>query len=118
MVFAVSVMRKCTVSPSFSRDTLPSSTRPPMRKVRSFGASFVATCVGVKKNTRFDWNAFSTSVAAMPSPARPATIHKARLVLGFKVPLLFDTVERTRAADQQSGHLDEHGDGRGSVGHP
>jgi len=42
-----------TVTPSAWRLTLPGSTRPPMRKVRPCGASFAATCEGVKKNTRF-----------------------------------------------------------------
>ena len=47
-----------------------------MRNARPCGASFAATCVGVKKNTRFDWNAFSTSAAATPSTASPATIQR------------------------------------------
>ncbi len=46
MLFAVSVTTKRTVSPSFSRLRLFSSTRPPTRNARPFGASFIATCVG------------------------------------------------------------------------
>jgi hypothetical protein len=32
-----------------------------MRNGRPCGASFAATCDGVKKNTRLDWKTFSTS---------------------------------------------------------
>src|SRR3982751_3576053 len=110
MVFAVSVTRKRTVRPSLSRATLPSSTRPPMRKERSCGASWAATCVGVKKNTRFDWNAFSTSVAAMPRPASPAAIQRARLVLGFKAALLLDEPTRPDAAGAQRDHFRREGE--------
>src|SRR5512134_3718973 len=56
---------------------------PPMRKVRPCGASLAATCEGVKKNTRFFWNADSTSAAAMPSAATPTAIAASRLCLGF-----------------------------------
>src|SRR5215212_7957909 len=118
MVFAVSVTLKRTVSASFSRTTLPSSTSPPMRKARSRGASLEATCVGVKKNTRFDWKAFSTSVAATPRPARPATIHNARLVRGFKFPLLFDPGEGPGAAQPQHQHLHDDRRGARAVRHP
>src|SRR5437773_7708945 len=118
MVRAVSVTRKRTVRASFSRTTLPASTRPPMRKARSRGASLDATWLGVKKNTRFDWNAFSTSVAAMPSAASPETIHNALLVLGFNVPLLLDTAQRPRAARPQRHDLDHERKGRGAIGHP
>src|SRR5512146_406249 len=89
-----------------------------MRKERPCGASFEATCVGVKKNTRFDWNAFSTSALATPSAARPPTIHSARLVLGFKVSLLFDAPERSRAAHAQREDLDHDRERGHSVGHP
>ena len=44
---------------------------PPMRKVRPCGASLAATWEGVKKNTRFFWNAVSTRAVAMAS----AVIH-------------------------------------------
>src|SRR6185436_18029222 len=81
MVFAVSVTTKRTSTPE--RCTLPFSTRPPMRNRRPFGASFAATCVGVKKNTRFSWNALSTSAVAAPSAASPPRIAISRLVLGF-----------------------------------
>jgi hypothetical protein len=56
---------------------------PPMRKVRPSGASFAATCVGLKKNTRFFWNAVSTSAATMPSAATPTPIAASFLCLGF-----------------------------------
>ena len=54
-----------------------------MRNGRPCGASFCATCVGVKKNTRFDWNAFSTSATATPSTATPAPIHAKTTMAGF-----------------------------------
>src|SRR5436190_22959708 len=88
-----------------------------MRKERSFGASFAATCVGVRKNTRFDWNAFNTRVAAMPRAPSPATIQIARLVLGFKLTLLFDAAQRTRAAPFQCHDLHQHRDCERCVGH-
>src|SRR5687768_5730588 len=118
MVFAVSVTRKRTVSASLSRTTLPASTSPPTRKARSLGASFEATCVGVKKNTRFDWNAFSTNAVATPSPATPATIHIARLVLGFKLSLLFDQTQGAAAAQAQRQQLRGERDRRRPVRHP
>ena len=60
------------------RIRLPASTRPPMRNGRPCGASFATTCDGVKKNTRFDWNAFSTSATATPSTTTPAPIQAKR----------------------------------------
>ena len=44
-----------------------------------------AIWLGVKKNTRFDWNAESTSAAARPRVPRPAAIHAKRRVRGFIV---------------------------------
>src|SRR5436190_132200 len=85
MVFAVSVTTKRTSTPS--RFRLPGTTMPPMRNVRPTGASFAATCEGVKKNTRFLLNAVSTSAVAMPSAATPAAIQAIRLCLGFTFPL-------------------------------
>src|SRR6266850_196377 len=81
MLFAVSVTVNSTLTPS--RFKLPGTTMPPMRKVRPCGASFAATCEGVKKNTRFFWKAASTSAAAMPSAATPTAIAVMRLCLGF-----------------------------------
>src|SRR5688572_32515531 len=118
IVLAVSVTLKRTVSASLSRSTLPASTSPPMRNGRSFGASFAATCVGVKKNTRFDWNAFSTSAVATPRPATPAAIHNARLVLGFKILFLLDAAQRPRATDAQGDQLGGHDDRGNAVRHP
>src|SRR6188768_1353129 len=89
-----------------------------MRKARSRGASMAATWVGVKKNTRFDWNAFKTSVVATPRPATPAAIHNALLVLGFKFTLLFDLAQGARATDAQRDQLGGHRDRRGAVRHP
>src|SRR5690242_11960410 len=60
---------------------------PPMRKVRPTGASFAATCEGVKKNTRFLLKAESTSAAATPSAATPSAIQASRLCLGFTFSL-------------------------------
>src|SRR5688500_14145490 len=117
MALAVSVTLKRTVSASFSRVTLPASTMPPTRKALSLGTSLAATCVGVKKNTRFDWKAFSTRKAASPRAASPAAIHAARLVLGFKVALLVDAGERPAAAGQQPAELDDDGRGGRGVGH-
>jgi hypothetical protein len=56
---------------------------PPMRKVRPCGALLAATSVGVKKNTRFSWNACSTSAVTAPSAATPMTMAAMRLCLGF-----------------------------------
>src|ERR1041384_7326868 len=81
MVFAVSVTTKRTSTPS--RFRLPGSTMPPMRNVRPSGASFAATCVGEKKNTRFSLNAFSTSAVATPSATTPSAMAAIRLCLGF-----------------------------------
>src|ERR671914_489566 len=81
MLFAVSVTTKRTSTPS--RFTLPFSTMPPILNVRPVGASFAATCEGVKKNTRFSWNAVSTSAVATPSATRPTRIAAMRLCLGF-----------------------------------
>src|SRR6266851_9580842 len=81
MLFAVSVTVNSTLTPS--RFRLPGTTMPPMRKLRPCGASWAATCEGVKKNTRFFWNAASTSAAAMPSAATPTAIAVMRLCLGF-----------------------------------
>src|SRR3954466_14420903 len=61
--------------------------------------------------------AFSTRAVATPRPARPATIHNARLVLGFKVSLLFDAAQRPRTAQAQGDELHEDRDGRGPVAH-
>src|SRR6058998_3545339 len=55
--FAVSVTTNCTVIPSARRFTLPGVTIPPTRNDRPCGTSFAATWLGVKKNTRFSWNA-------------------------------------------------------------
>src|SRR5678810_282517 len=66
----------------------------------------------------FDWNAFSTSAVATPSAATPATIHIARLVLGFKVSLLLDHALRARPAREQDRQLQRHRDRRGAVRHP
>src|SRR5258705_9862805 len=118
MVRAVSVTRKRTVSASDSRTTLPASTSPPMRNARLCGASFAATWLGVKKNTRFDWKAFSTSVAATPSAARPAAIQSPRLVLGFKAALLIDVAARLRATHAQPGDLESDRDRGHAIGHP
>src|SRR5882672_828546 len=81
MLFAVSVTVNSTLTPS--RFKLPGTTMPPMRKVRPCGASFAATCEGVKKNTRFFWKAASTSAAATPSATTPSPIAARRLCLGF-----------------------------------
>src|SRR6185437_15298730 len=65
-----------------------------------------------------DWKAFSTSAEATPRAARPETIHNARLVLGFKVSLLFDAPQRLPAAQaQRDDFRDERRCGH-SVGHP
>lgn len=66
----------------------------------------------------FDFIAFSTSAVATPSAASPATIHNARLVLGFKVSLLFDQSARPRAPRQQHRELDRERERGGAVGHP
>src|SRR3982751_6818009 len=65
-----------------------------------------------------DWNAFSTSAVATPSAATPATVHTARLVLGFKVSLLLDHALRARAARQQERDFDRQRDRGRAVRHP
>src|SRR3982750_998299 len=85
IVFAVSVTAKRTSTPS--RFRLPGTTMPPILNVRPSGASFAATCDGVKKNTRFLLNALRTSAVAMPSAATPSAIQTMRLCLGFTLTL-------------------------------
>src|SRR4051812_16312188 len=104
MVFAVSVTTNCTVTPSGWRLTLPFSTMPPILKVRPCGASFAATCDGVKKNTRFSWNALSTSAATVPRAARPARMIAIRLCLGFTASL-----SQNEDFHQQKGERDRVG---------
>src|SRR5690242_20292602 len=118
MVLAVSVTRNRTVSASFSRCTLPLSTKPPTRNARSRGTSLAATWVGVKKNTRFERKALSTSATAMPSAASPPTIHIALLVLGFKFPFLLDAAPRARTLHAQRDQLGHHHHGGRTVRHP
>src|SRR5205085_8726195 len=74
---------------------------PPMRNVRPTGASFAATCDGVKKNTRFLLNAVITSAVAMASATTPSAIQAKRLCLGFTNPLSQDQ-ELDR--EQRHGH--------------
>src|SRR3977135_1463887 len=83
MLFAVSVTTNCTVTPSGWRFTLPGVTIPPMRNERPWGTSFAATWLGVKKKTRFSWNAASTKAAVTPSATRPPAIIASRFCLGF-----------------------------------
>src|SRR5688572_33025048 len=85
MLLAVSVTTNSTSMPERLR--LPASTMPPMRKVRPCGASFAATCDGVKKNTRFFSNAISTSAVAIPSATTPRAMAAMRLCLGFTLSL-------------------------------
>src|SRR6266853_1716694 len=83
MLFAVSVTTNCTVTPSGWRFTLPGVTMPPTRNERPCGTSFAATWLGVKKNTRFSWNAASTKAAVTPSATRPPAIIAIRFCLGL-----------------------------------
>ena len=66
MVFAVSVTTKRTVARRRA-SRCPASTMPPMRKVAPVRRFVGRHLRGVKKNTRFCWNAFSTSAVATPS---------------------------------------------------
>src|SRR5262249_9795646 len=59
------------------------STSPPTRNARPWGASLAATCDGEKKKTRFDWNALSTNAAATPRATSPAAIQAKRRERGF-----------------------------------
>src|SRR5688572_23764161 len=79
---------------------------PPMRKVRPCGALFAATSVGVKKNTRFSWNALRTSAVTAPSETTPMAMAASRLGLGF-----------TRPAEQEND-LQQQSDGRHAVRPP
>src|SRR5262245_7786839 len=99
MVFAVSVTTKRTSIPE--RCTLPFSTMPPMRNVLPCGASFAATCEGVKKNTRFCWNAVSTRAVATPSATTPSAIAAMRLCLGFTCPFPH---QKDLQGDADEGH--------------
>src|SRR5262249_24600733 len=76
------------------------------------------TWLGVKKNTMLELNAFSTSATATPSAASPPTIHNARLVLGFKIPLLFDGAQRAAAPHPQRHDVGQDGERGHPVGHP
>src|SRR5688572_976378 len=123
MLLAVSVTVKRTVSPSGWRATLPFSTIPPMRNVRSFGASWAATCDGVKKKTRFCWNAVRISPAATAIAASPPAISAMRLWRGFtwrsrggaaSPPAPRDGIERGAPAQPQHHDLqDDQGEGHG-----
>src|ERR1043165_7813253 len=53
----------------------------------------------------------------MPRPATPARIHRARLVLGFKVFLLFDAGQRPRAPHAQQHDLEDQAQRRGPIAH-
>src|SRR5712691_467371 len=75
----------CTVTPSAWRFTLPCVTIPPIRNERPCGTSFAATWLGVKKNTRFSWNAASTKAAVTPSATRPPAIIASRFCLASSV---------------------------------
>ena len=79
MVFAVSVTLNLTCLPSLMRTKLPCSTKPPMRKFPSLGASPCTTCVGVKKNTKLLLNDLRINAVAMPSTKTPAAISAKRL---------------------------------------
>src|SRR5215468_3561172 len=83
MLLAVSVTTNRTVRPSVWRFTLPASTSPPTRNARSLGASPAATCDGLKKNTRFERNAFRTSADAIAIALKPAAMNTRRLCRGF-----------------------------------
>ena len=81
-----------------------------MRNERPCGASLDTTWLGVKKNTMFDWKAFSTSAAATPRAASPETIHnilmeakEALLVIGMSAasaPRPIPTAAPTLAAGE------------------
>src|SRR5690349_3933374 len=98
---------------------------PPMRKVRPTGASFAATCEGVKKNTRFLLNAVRTSAAAMPSAATPPAIQAIRLCLGFTLAPQYqigfhrqqDESDPVRAPDVESiaAHVEELAHGNSAI---
>src|SRR5258708_379799 len=118
MARAVSVTLKRTVSASLPRTTLPASTRPPTRNARSRGAFCSATSVGVRKNTMFERKAFNTRAVATPRPAMPATIHSARLVLGFKLSFLLDQAPCARAPRREQRDLQRERERRGAVRHP
>src|SRR6185437_15060024 len=94
-------------------------TRPPMRNGRDAGASFAATCDGVKKNTRFDWNAFSTSATATPRTTTPAPIHrKRRCRWASRLRAHAQRVERALAPRTHRDDLDDDREGGHAVRHP
>src|SRR5512145_509651 len=102
MSLAVSVTTNSTVSPSGRRLTLPACTMPPSRKLRPWGASPATTWLGLKKNTRLDWNALSTRAATSPRPATPPAMMASFLCLGFMLVLLGSVHRREPQAPHQS----------------
>jgi hypothetical protein len=101
-----------------SRFTLPATTMPPMRKVRPEGASLAATCEGVKKNTRFFWNAVSTKALATPSATRPSAIAAMRLCLGFMASFYLPGRPGAPRTAKKKDHFERQGHEGHGVGTP
>src|SRR6185369_12782074 len=116
MVFAVSVTAKRTSTPS--RFKLPATTMPPMRKVLPEGASLAATCEGVKKNTRFFWNAVSTSAVATPRATTPSAIAAMRLCLDFMPSFYLPGRPGAPRTAKKKDHLQRQGHEGHGVGAP
>src|SRR4051812_3020857 len=89
-----------------------------MRKVRPSGASFAATCVGLKKNTRFFWNAVSTRAVAMPSATTPSAIAAMRLCLGFMPSFYLPGGPGAPRTAEKKPHLQRQDRERHGVGRP
>src|SRR5574340_1356583 len=83
MLLCWSVITKFTVNPSVWRFTLPSSTRPPMRKLRPCGASLLNTWVGVKYRLTLFCSAFSTRPTTRAKAATATTINTNLFWRGF-----------------------------------
>src|SRR5574340_215726 len=88
MLLCWSVITKFTVNPSVWRFTLPSSTRPPMRKLRPCGASLLNTWVGVKYRLTFLSNAFNTRPTTRASAPTATTINTSLFWRGFMLFLI------------------------------
>src|SRR3989338_216722 len=83
MLLCMSVITKLTVRPSVSRFTLPSSTTPPMRKLRPCGASLLNTWVGVKYRLTLFSSAFSTRPTTKANAATATAINTNLFWRGF-----------------------------------
>src|SRR3989338_3010457 len=110
MLLCMSVITKLTVRPSVSRFTLPSSTTPPMRKLRPCGASLLNTWVGVKYRLTLFSSAFNTRPTAAANPATAATINMALFWRGFMSLPTFGVTHHAHLTQGNFSLVPDHGD--------